>query len=366
MTLHAESAPPASAGRLVETLPASYYTDPAILEVEKKAIFAKTWQYVCTTDALVKPGDFITAELVGVPIIVSRSREGVHAMVNVCRHRFHEVASGCGNTRAFKCPYHAWTYGLDGSLVGAPRLQQSEGFDKSEFPLERLPVAVWGPLVFVSLDPGVQPFHEWVGAVEQSLLATGMRLDTLVSRKRTTFDMASNWKVVAENFLECYHCQVSHPNYSRTFDTSSLGYTFETDRHSFIAKTPPTAAALADATAAPYKIQGPITFNLNDFVWPNFAPMTWPGQNNLVVYSFRPVTVDRTVGYFDYFLDEDSDPEAEQGLLAFLDEVGAEDVSLVESVQRGLQSGRVDVGRLVPDEAQVEHFQNLVKAAVAV
>jgi phenylpropionate dioxygenase-like ring-hydroxylating dioxygenase large terminal subunit len=363
MTLSTEQTP--RTGELIKTLPASYYTDPAILEIEQKEIFAKSWQYVGTTDALSKPGDFITVDLVGVPIVVSRSKDGVHAMVNVCRHRFHEVASGCGNTRAFKCPYHAWTYGLDGSLIGAPRSQQVENFDKAEFPLERLPVAVWGPLVFVSLKTDIQPFEEWIGPVDASLRATGMNLDSLVMRKRTTFDIACNWKVVAENYLECYHCQVAHPNYSRTFDTTPVGYTFDTDQQSFIANTSPQARILTDEGAAPYKMQGPISVNQNDYVWPNFAPMTWPGQNNLLVYSFRPVAADHTIGYFDYFFEEGNDQQAEEEFIAFLDEVGAEDVPLIESVQRGMASGRLEIGRLVPDEQQIEHFQNLVRAAVA-
>lgn len=128
MTTHAEPRP--RTGALVETLPASYYTDPTILEIEQKEIFAKTWQYVGTVDALAKPGDYITTTLVDTPIIVSRSRDGVHAMVNVCRHRFSEVASGCGNTRAFKCPYHAWTYGLDGALRAAPRSDLEPCFER--------------------------------------------------------------------------------------------------------------------------------------------------------------------------------------------------------------------------------------------
>jgi phenylpropionate dioxygenase-like ring-hydroxylating dioxygenase large terminal subunit len=363
MTLSAESTP--RTGALVETLSASYYTDATILEIEQKEIFAKSWQYVGTTDTLAKPGDFITFDLVGVPVIVSRGKDGLHAMVNVCRHRFHEVASGCGNTRAFKCPYHAWTYGMDGALIGAPRSQQVEDFDKSEFPLKKLPVAVWGPLVFVSLTEDVQPFDQWIGPVDASLRATGMTLDSLVLRKRTTFDIACNWKVVAENYLECYHCQVAHPNYSSAFDTTSLGYTFDTDAQSFIANTVPQARILADAGTAPYKLDGPISVNQNDYVWPNFAPMTWPGQNNLLVYSFRPVAVDHTIGYFDYFFDPDVDEQAERDFIAFLDEVGAEDIPLIESVQRGMASGRVDIGRLVPDEQQIEHFQKLVKAAIA-
>lgn len=364
MTLSTEATP--RTGALVETLPTAYYTDPSILEIEQKEIFAKSWQYIGTMDALSKPGDFITVELVGVPVVVSRAADGLHAMVNVCRHRLHEVASGCGNTRAFKCPYHAWTYGLDGALVGAPRSQQVANFDKAEFPLQKLPVATWGPLVFVSLKDDIQPFEEWIGPVDASLRATGMKLDSLALRKRTTFDIAGNWKIVAENYFECYHCQVAHPNYSNTFDTSALGYTFDMNGQSFIANTSPQAKILSDAGTAPYKMDGPISVNQNDFVWPNFAPMTWPGQNNLLVYSFRPLAVDHTIGYFDYFFDPDVDEAAERDFIAFLDEVGAEDLPLIESVQRGMASGRVDTGRLVPDEQQIQHFQELVKAAVTV
>ncbi|MCW2774534.1 MAG: oxidoreductase [Nocardioides sp.] len=362
MTTHAEPRP--RTGALVETLPASYYTDPTILEIEQKEIFAKTWQYVGTVDALAKPGDYITTTLVDTPIIVSRSRDGVHAMVNVCRHRFSEVASGCGNTRAFKCPYHAWTYGLDGTLVGAPRSEQIDDFDKSQLPLTKLPVAVWGPLVFVSLDPQVGAFRDWIGPVEASLREANVNFESLTMRKRTTFDIAGNWKIVAENYLECYHCLVAHPNYSRTFDTSALGYTFATDAHTFISNTAPQDRVLHDAAAAPYKADGPIGVNQNDYVWPNFAPMTWPGQNNLLIYSFRPTAVDHTIGYFDYFFDPDSDPDVERDFMAFLDEVGAEDVPLIESVQRGMASGLIDTGRLVPDENQIEHFQKLTRDAI--
>lgn len=349
---------------LAETLPSHYYTDESMLEIEQKRIFSKTWQYVGTTDALQQPGDYFTVDLAGVPVLITRGRDGVNAMVNVCRHRLHQVATGCGNARKFTCPYHAWTYGLDGSLVAAPRTKRIVDFDRNQHPLERLPVATWGPCVFVSLDPEITPFSEWIGPADEALKNAGVEIEKLVLRKQTSFEIAGNWKVVAENYLECYHCTTAHPSYSQTFDTASAGYQFEIDEHSFIATTKPTER-FTDSSTAPYDATGPICVNQNNFLWPNFCLATWPGQNNLIVFGFRPLGVGRTAGTFDYLMNTDADPDAANDFISFVDEVGHEDVPLIEAVQRGLDSGRVERGRLVPDEAQLVHFQKLVLAAVS-
>jgi phenylpropionate dioxygenase-like ring-hydroxylating dioxygenase large terminal subunit len=363
MTTHA-SQPVSEQVRFTETMPANYYNDPAILEIEKKEIFGKSWQYVATADALAKPGDYVTVTLADVPVVVSRSRDGLHAMVNVCRHRMHEVASGCGNTRAFSCPYHAWTYSLSGSLIGAPRSENVEGFDKTELPLKPLQVKEWGPLIFVNLDPMADGFDKWLNPVDEALRSVGVVPETLKMKKRTTFDIAGNWKIVAENFLECYHCVVAHPEYARTFDTTTQGFTFSVDGQSFIAEAQARPFTLSNADTAPYKVDGPIDVNQNDFLFPNFGLMTWPGQNNLITYSFLPTSVDHCIGYFDYFFDEDADPEFVDGFIDFLDEVGTEDLPLIEAVQRGLHTGRVDTGWLAPDEGQIVHFQKLVRGII--
>lgn len=364
MTLDVNTAGPLR-GELVETLPSSWYTDPGILEIERRTIFAKTWQYVGTTDAIAEVGDYFTATLVDVPVIVSRAADGVHAMVNACRHRFTPVAYGSGNTRRFSCPYHAWTYTLDGALCAAPRSDQIENFDLSEFPLKALPVATWGPLVFVSLNPDVEPFDRWIAPLAANLRDAGCEIDSLVLRKRTTFEFKGNWKIVAENYLECYHCKVAHPAYAKSFDVNrSEGYPFSMDGEFFISQTAPQDKCIVEPSLMPYDSSGPIKVNQNDMIWPNVAPTIWPGQNNLLLFTWMPVSVGETIGYFDYFFAPDWNEKAAHGLMDFLDEVGAEDKGLIESVQRGVTGNQIETGRLIPDEGQVTHFQNLVRDAV--
>jgi len=356
----------AKSGALVTSFPVSWYTDPAVLEIEKKEIFAKSWQYVGTTEDLTRPGDFVTVQLGDVPVVVTRSDEGMHALVNVCRHRFHEVASGSGNARRLVCPYHAWSYDMAGNLCNAPREDRIEGFDRTQLPLKKLPVAVWGAMVFVSLDPDVTPFEEWAGPLRQMLSGIGVEVNDLVHRKRTEMRIQGNWKVVAENFLECYHCVPAHPSYTKTFDVGrSEGYPFEANGEWMTARTLPRERLLAEPLLAPYNMAGPVEVNQNDFLWPNFATWAFPGEGNLLVYSFAPVTPTETLAYFDYFLSPNISEEETEKIKAFVDEVGWEDVKLIESVQRGVAGGRVPEGVLVPDEGQVAAFQALVRSAVS-
>jgi phenylpropionate dioxygenase-like ring-hydroxylating dioxygenase large terminal subunit len=349
-------------GDLVETIPSSWYTDPELLAHETDTIFKATWQYVGTNNGLARVGDYFTTTLAGVPLIISRSAEGVRALVNSCRHRFTPVAYGAGNTRRFSCPYHAWTYDLNGTLCAAPRSDQVEHFDVADYPLKRLPVATWGPMVFASLNPDVTSFEEWIEPLAKHLERAGCDVESLTPRKRTTYSLKANWKIVAENYLECYHCKVAHPAYARTFDVNrSEGYPFAVSGDAFVSETTLQDATGRRSVAAPYQCAGPITVNQNGMLFPNVAPTIWPGQNNLMLYTWSPVSVDETVGHFDYFLSDDWTDEAAEGLFDFLDRVGTEDQELVESVQRGLTGNQIETGRLVPDEGQILHFHDLIR-----
>ncbi|MEX6462765.1 aromatic ring-hydroxylating dioxygenase subunit alpha [Dietzia cinnamea] len=349
-----------------ETVSASWYMDPDLLEVERKQIFSKTWQLVATVDQFERVGSYFATKVGDVPIVLTRSKSGINAFVNVCRHRFHEVASGSGHARRLTCPYHAWSYDMDGQLCGAPRTENLDSFDKSTIALGKLSTGTWGPMVFVNLDPNpAVTFEDWIKPVSESFTDAGVQVERLAHFKRTTFDINGNWKLIAENYLECYHCQVAHPEYARTFTVdSSEGYPFSFSGHAFSSCTAPKASTNGNATS-PYQMEGPVGVNQNDFLWPNFGPTTWPGQNCLLVYTFMPTEVGKTVGHFDYFFEPDCDPEAANGLTEFLDRVGTEDVGLVESVHRGMESGTLDKGLLLPDEGQVEHFQNLWRKALA-
>src|SRR5262245_33452248 len=147
------------------SLPASWYTDPAVLALEAERIFRRTWQYVGRADQLARPGDYVTGEAGGVPVVVVRGEGGLRGFVNVCRHRRHLVMTGAGNRKALQCPYHAWCYDLDGRLTAAPRADREGGFDRAGLSLLPVRVDTWGPFVFANADRAAPPLAHYVGAL---------------------------------------------------------------------------------------------------------------------------------------------------------------------------------------------------------
>jgi phenylpropionate dioxygenase-like ring-hydroxylating dioxygenase large terminal subunit len=138
-------------------LPASWYTDPSVLAEERTRIFRRTWQYVGRTEQLVVPGDYLTAEVGDLPVVVVVGETDLRAFLNVCRHRRHLVMSGAGNRKSLQCPYHAWTYDLNGCLKAAPRADRDAGFRVEDYPLPALRVETWDRFVFVNADPDAPP-----------------------------------------------------------------------------------------------------------------------------------------------------------------------------------------------------------------
>ena len=136
----------------------------------------------------------------------------MRAFANVCRHRGAQVVrEACGNRKTLQCHYHAWTYNLDGSLRAAPGMKDEPGFDTSAYPLRPLRLETWGPFIFVNLDAEAKPLSHYLGELPALVDATGLRLDGIHRRVRRTYEIAANWKVVMDNYLECYHCPVAHP-----------------------------------------------------------------------------------------------------------------------------------------------------------
>src|SRR6266550_1262765 len=184
------------------TLPWAWYADPDVLRREGERIFARAWQYVGHTGEVAENGSFFASAAGQIPVVVTRARDGVlRAFVNVCRHRGHVVASGSGQRETLQCPYHAWTYALDGSLRAAPRSDREPGFELSELGLQAIPVDSWGPFVFVNPDSDAAPLAEALGDVP-SRLAEIIDIDALEFRFRTEFELEANWKIACENFLE--------------------------------------------------------------------------------------------------------------------------------------------------------------------
>ena len=190
-------------------MPPSVYTTEEFMQAELDHIFSKDWYCVGRASALLNPGDYVTAELAGQPIIILRDRDGViRALSNVCLHRMSTLLHGRGNTRSIVCPYHAWTYNLDGSLRGAPAMTLNEGFCKENYKLPNIRCEEWLGWIFVTLNVDAVPVEEQLQDVAELVAGYDMTNYTEAFYEEHVWD--TNWKVLAENFMESYHLPVCH------------------------------------------------------------------------------------------------------------------------------------------------------------
>jgi len=342
-----------------ETLPASWYTDPSFYAREQERIFRRSWQYVGLTEQVAKPGDFFTARAGDVPIVITRDQQGtLRGYVNVCRHRGSQLVNAeQGNRTTLQCAYHAWTYDLDGALRAAPGMRDEPEFDKGCYALVPVQAEAWGPFIFANPDREAPPLASVLGELPARVSATGLRLDAIRRKVRRTYDIAANWKVVVDNYLECYHCPVAHPGFSDLIDLKS--YAVAEYEYFSTQAGPPTKSA-REGKAGLYDISGDVDAGFYAFLWPNFTLNIYPGPGNVSLNLFLPVDTNRTLAFYEYCF-SDSVPEQEIAeFTRFIDQVQEEDVVLCESVQRGLRSGFFDRGRLMQSERMLAHFQKLV------
>jgi phenylpropionate dioxygenase-like ring-hydroxylating dioxygenase large terminal subunit len=321
-------ASPASA----ETLPFSWYSDDEVLRRERSTIFARVWQYGGRAEQVAAPGSFLATDAGGIPIVVTRDQGGVlRAFLNVCRHRGAVLLEGCGERNTIQCHYHAWTYELDGSLRTAPRSEREAAFDKAEWSLLPASVDTWGPFLFVNPDPDAPPLAEHLGQLPE-IMSRDIDVDALVFHSRVEFGANANWKIVVENFLECYHCATAHPGFSAEVDVHPDRYLLEAH--------PTFSAQFCKAKATGEHGQ----FHL---LYPNTGINVFPGPANLSIGPVAPNGTGRTERYLDYFFAPDLDEAWLQDFFAFDDQVGKEDTVLVESVHRGMAAGVLTEGRLL-------------------
>jgi phenylpropionate dioxygenase-like ring-hydroxylating dioxygenase large terminal subunit len=346
------------------SLPASWYTDPAIFALERERIFRRTWQYVGRTEQVARVGDYFTAAAGDIPVVVVRSAEGLEALVNVCRHRRHEVMSGEGNCQVMQRPYHAWTYNLDGSLRSAPRSERESSFSKEDYPLLSLRTDTWGRWIFVNPDPDAAPLPSILGELPRILSGSGMDLARLELRKREAWARDVNWKVMIENFVECYHCPVQHPGFSAVIDVRPDAYRLEA--HRWFSSQAGSVRETISGEAPPYDAEGDLREAQYHYLWPNLTISINPGQPNLSLDVWIPDGPGRTRGLAEHYFGPDVSEEWAEDMMAFNAQVGAEDDRLTDSVQRGLRAGLPEQGRfLVNSEHLVVHFQKLVLAALS-
>ena len=211
------------------TLPWSWYVDPEILRREQERIFRSAWQYAGHLGQLPEPGTFFTGRAGRLPVVVTRARDGeLRAFLNVCRHRGFPVADGEGRRETLQCPYHAWTYGLDGSLRAAPRSDEEPDFRQGGARALRGRGRNLGPVRVRQRRARCRSRSPTRSArCRRRSAELGLDVDALRHHVRWEAEVAANWKIVCENFLECYHCQVAHPRFSEVIDVSAEAYALD-------------------------------------------------------------------------------------------------------------------------------------------
>jgi Rieske 2Fe-2S family protein len=197
------------------TLPAEYYVDREYFDREMERLFARMWVYAGREEEVDRIGRFFLRELVGESIIVTRSATGVNAFYNVCRHRGTRLCTDSDGafSGSIQCPYHAWTYDLDGRLIGAPHMDEVPHFRKEDYPLNRVAAGTWAGHVFINLDANAAPLTSQLGPLPGKFLS--WRMEDLRLGKRIVYDVKANWKLIIQNYNECLHCPNLHPALNR-------------------------------------------------------------------------------------------------------------------------------------------------------
>ncbi|MET8991011.1 ring-hydroxylating oxygenase subunit alpha [Nonomuraea wenchangensis] len=345
------------------SLHADAYTDPAWFTVDQREIFARTWQWLCHGEKLREPGGYVTATVAGMPIVAVRDETGtLRAFYNVCKHRAHELLSGSGVRRSIVCPYHAWTFDLTGRLRRARNTGGMPGFDASTVCLDRIQVTEFAGMVYVNLHPAAAPLAEQAAGLEADILARAPDVAELTLARRLTYDIASNWKNVVDNFLECYHCHVAHKDFVSLVDMSTYKVTTYGIHSSHMASAGTAANSAYDVSGAT------VTEHAVWWLWPNTCLLRYPGRGNFMVLQIIPDGPERTRETWDFYLETAEPDEAELDSIRYIDEVlQVEDIALVESVQRGMRTPAFTQGKIVYDpdgsglsEHAVHHFHGLV------
>ena len=330
-----------------------YYFGEEMLALERRQVFGRTWQMVAHRAQLAEPGDHVVVDVAGTSVLILRGRDGgLRAFPNVCRHRAGPLAlcsgKGLGNLR---CRYHGWLYNQDGQLLAAPEMQDAEGFRVEDVQLPRLRVHEWQGLVFVTLSDTTPAFDAVFHGIAERIAP--IDIGAMRHTRRGTWEVACNWKVYVDNFLEGYHVPIVHPALAQLVDYASYDtelYPWYSLQHSPLRNGDDI---FGDGDAFYY------------FVFPNIMLNVLPGrlQSNRIV----PLGPGRCHVEFDYFYTPTPAALAriEQDQLV-TDGVQTEDMGICEWVQKGLASGQYAAGRLSPRrEGGVWHFHELLRAAYA-
>jgi choline monooxygenase len=341
------------------TIPAPWYTDPRIAQLELQSVFSRTWQSVGRTEQVEKPGQYLTATVAGEPIVAVRGSDGIlRAFYNVCRHHAMTVMNEpCGHAQHMRCPYHGWTYNLEGELRGMTEFEGVNNFDRAQNGLVPVRVEIWENFIFVNLDPHAAPLRDFLGALVG--LSKPLNFGALKFVERRSYIQQCNWKVYVDNFLDGgYHVPHMHKGLNSVLDYTN--YTIENVDRCCLQSSPVAVDKSSEASAATTR-KGDRAYYF--WQYPNFMLNWYEGylDTNLVI----PLGVDRCEVIFDFYFGDTGEAQMPyiRESMGVSERVQQEDIVICDGVQRGLSSRAYQAGRLSVRREAGEHLFHRLLAA---
>ena len=353
-----------------KTLSSRYYLDQDIYEQEKLKILYCTWQYAGHTSQVADIGDYLTLKIGDENLFIIRTDDGeLKGFFNVCRHRAHKLLEDKGTVKSITCPYHAWNYSIDGGLRHAKNADKMKDFDNADYCLKGFQVTYLCDFIFVNLDHSAAPLNQSADGFVKDLRQRVPfldRLKPLPDDKERPSVINANWKIVIDNYLECYHCTKAHPAFVNMIDMDHYQTeVYDIWSRQYAPKSRPDNSAYSFDKSA--TIQDMCFW----FLWPNTALGYVPGVEALFFSSIRPDGIDKTTRFGHWLITDDT--IIPDGFYEYMNQVlFSEDISLCESVQQGIRSLSYSEGPLMIDpkysvisEIAVQHFHGLVEQALA-
>lgn len=365
-----------SASDTERCLPARYYTDADALVADRR-ILLESWQLAGHVTQLPEPGDIVLAEISGQDLFLARGQDGaVRAFFNVCPHRGHRLIDSDGNRRVLTCPYHAWTYGLDGRLRGMRRTATTSAPARSDITLGAVRLDTLAGFVFVNLSGTAPPLEEVAPGLEEQILSHVPEIEAMVPEDGPalghSYRCDANWKVLIDNYLECHHCGPAHHSFDDMMDIGASRFALYP---SYTFQIAPTAMK-ADNAAFPLNLDHDVTTGHFWWLFPNTVLGQFPGVPGFYASRFDPVAPGRTERRtLSLIAAEPTDPDmmrrhrlrSDWSVNIF----SQEDRALCENVQRGMRSMAFERGWYVTDPDQhglsehaMRHFHSTYLAAL--
>ena len=340
-----------------KTLPQRYFVSPEVFAQEQEKIFSKQWLLVEHQSQIAKAGDYLVAKVANESLIIVRDKRGeIHGFFNVCRHRGTRLREDRnGHLSAIQCPYHAWTYGLDGRLIGAPHMDEVPGFDKADYSLHAVNLALWEGFIFVNLADTPMPAEEWFAPLAGKF--SHWNLPKLRSARRIEYEVRANWKLIFENYSECYHCPGVHPALSKLTPYDSAendladgpflgGFMSINNGKSLTMSGNACALPVGDIDAANFHR----VFYYS--IFPNMLLSMHPDY--VMVHQLWPQSPERTLILCDWFFHPEAFNRTDfnsDDAIAFWDMTNKQDWHVCELSQQGIASRAYQPGPYSPRES---------------